>query len=57
MKATADAKAKRKAAAAMAAARDDKNDANYKVAAEKCDAMSGTAKDTCVRDAKMKYHQ
>jgi hypothetical protein len=57
VKATADAKAKRKAAAAMAAARDDKNDANYKVAAEKCDAMSGTAKDTCVRDAKMKYHQ
>jgi hypothetical protein len=57
VKATADAKAKRKAAAAMGDARDDKNDANYKVAAEKCDAMSGTAKDACVRDAKMKYHQ
>jgi hypothetical protein len=57
VKATADAKAKRKAAAAMADARDDKNDANYKVAKEKCDAMSGDAKDTCVRDAKTRYHQ
>jgi hypothetical protein len=54
---TADAKAKRKAGAAMADARDDKNDAYYKVAKEKCDAMSGDSKDTCIRDAKMKYHQ
>ncbi len=57
VKMTADAKAKRKSAAAMADARDDKNDANYKVAKEKCDAMSGDPKDACVRDAKMKYHQ
>jgi hypothetical protein len=57
VKATADAKAKRKSAAAMADAHDDKNDANYKVAAEKCDAMSGNAKDACIKDAKMKYHQ
>ncbi|HXL83523.1 MAG TPA: cell envelope biogenesis protein TolA [Casimicrobiaceae bacterium] len=57
VKATADAKAKRKSAAAMADARDDKSDANYKVAKEKCDAMSGDAKDACIRDAKMKYHQ
>jgi hypothetical protein len=54
---TADAKAKRKAGAAMADAREDKNDANYKVAKEKCDAMSGDPKDACIRDAKMKYHQ
>jgi hypothetical protein len=57
VKVTADAKAKRKSGAAMADARDDKMDANYKVAKEKCDAMSGDAKDACIRDAKMKYHQ
>ncbi|HEY8623028.1 MAG TPA: cell envelope biogenesis protein TolA [Casimicrobiaceae bacterium] len=57
VKVTADAKAKRKSGAAMADARDDKNDANYKVAKEKCDAMSGDPKDACIRDAKMKYHQ
>jgi hypothetical protein len=57
VKATADAKAKRKSGAAMSDARDDKMDANYKVAKEKCDAMSGDAKDACIRDAKMKYKQ
>jgi hypothetical protein len=57
VKVTADAKAKRKSGAAMGDARDDKMDANYKVAKEKCDAMSGDAKDACIRDAKMKYHQ
>ena len=57
VKVTADAKAKRKAGVAMADARDDKVDANYKVAKEKCDAMSGDAKDACIRDAKMKYKQ
>jgi hypothetical protein len=57
VKVTADAKAKRKAGVAMADARDDKMDANYKVAKEKCDAMSGDAKDACIRDAKMKYKQ
>jgi hypothetical protein len=41
----------------MADAREEKSDANYKVAKEKCDAMSGDAKDACIRDAKMKYHQ
>jgi hypothetical protein len=57
VRATADAKAKRKSAAAMADAHEDKMDANYKVAKEKCDAMSGDSKDACIRDAKMKYHQ
>jgi len=57
VKVTADAKAKRKSGAATADARDDKMDANYKVAKEKCDAMSGDSKDACIRDAKMKYHQ
>lgn len=36
-------------------AREDTRDARYKVAAEKCDAMSGAAKDQCVKDAKMHY--
>ena len=30
---------------------------NYKVAKEKCDALSGDAKDKCVSEAKMKYAQ
>jgi hypothetical protein len=40
--------ARRKAAEA-------KRDADYKVAVEKCDALSGAAKDTCVSDAKLRY--
>jgi hypothetical protein len=36
-------------------AMEDKRDADYKVAVEKCDAMSGNAKDACVRDAKAKF--
>jgi len=36
-------------------ARDDTRDAQYKVAVEKCDAMSGAAKDQCVKDAKMHF--
>jgi hypothetical protein len=32
----------------------DKLDADYKVAVEKCDALAGAAKDTCVRSAKTK---
>ncbi|HEY2559725.1 MAG TPA: hypothetical protein VGI48_08470 [Caldimonas sp.] len=33
----------------------DSREADYKVAAEKCDAMSGDAKSTCVKRAKAKY--
>jgi len=33
----------------------DKRDADYKVAAEKCDALSGSAKSTCISDAKTRY--
>jgi len=36
-------------------AMEDKRDAEYKVAIEKCDALSGAAKDTCVSQAKAKY--
>ena len=32
-------------------------DADYKVAIEKCDAMSGAAKDSCVNAAKAKYRK
>lgn len=33
----------------------DKRDADYKVAIEKCDALAGATKDSCVRDAKTRY--
>jgi hypothetical protein len=33
----------------------DKRDAEYKVAVEKCDALAGAAKDTCVTNAKVQY--
>ena len=36
-------------------AAEDKRDADYKVAKEKCDALSGAAKDKCVNDAKARY--
>ena len=36
-------------------AAEDKRDADYKVAIEKCDALSGAAKSTCVSDAKLRY--
>ena len=38
-------------------AREDTREAQYKVAKEKCDALSGDAKDKCVSEAKMKYAQ
>ena len=68
VRATADAKVDRVAADARSANADktaearreatsDKRDADYKVAAEKCDALAGTAKDACVRDAKMRFNK
>lgn len=33
----------------------DENDANYKVAIARCDAMAGATKDTCVADARAKF--
>ncbi len=44
-----------KTAEAKREAMDDKRDANYKVAVEKCDSLSGAAKDTCVRNAKAQF--
>ena len=66
VKATADAKVDRvasdtskdsasKTAAARRDAAEDKRDADYKVAIEKCDSLAGAAKDTCVHDAKARF--
>jgi hypothetical protein len=47
--------ASEKRADARKDAREDTRDAQYKVAVEKCDAMSGAAKDQCVKDAKARF--
>ena len=36
-------------------ATEDKRDADYKVAVEKCDSLSGDPKDQCVKNAKIRY--
>src|SRR5215470_12663234 len=48
----ADAKGTRKSADATEDAREDKMAAEYKVAKEKCDSLSGDAKDACIKNAK-----
>lgn len=53
--AKADAKADNKIINARIDARDDKNDAVYKVEIEKCDAMAGAGKDSCVAAAKLHF--
>jgi hypothetical protein len=54
-KAKADAKAHRKTIDARSDADKEKREADYKVAAEKCEAMNGDAKSACVKNAKTKY--
>ena len=44
-----------KTAEARKDANTEKRDADYKVAVEKCDALAGTTKDSCVQDAKGRY--
>ncbi len=44
-----------KQAEARTDANTEKRDADYKVAIEKCDALAGSAKDTCVSNAKVQY--
>ena len=56
-KAIVDAKATEKVAAVRQDAKEDKMQADYKVALEKCDALSGAAKDACVAEAKTKYRK
>ncbi len=53
--AKADATADKKVVTARIEAKHDKIDANYKVAIEKCDALAGAAKDSCVTMAKTRY--
>lgn len=55
--AQADAKAEKKSTGAHAEANADKREANFKVAKEKCDAMSGNTKDICEKEAEAKYRQ
>jgi hypothetical protein len=53
--ALADAKMGKKIGEAKKDAAQDKRDAEYKLAAEKCDAMSGDAKASCIAAAKAKF--
>ena len=55
VKALADAKMGKQITEAKTDAAQDKRDADYKVAAEKCDAMTGDAKSSCVAAAKAKF--
>ena len=54
-KVQADAKAAQKGTEAKMDASKDKLDADYKVAAEKCDSLAGDAKSSCVASAKARY--
>ena len=51
----ADAKANLKTVEARQDAAKEKREAEYKVAAEKCEALSGDAKSACVKDARARY--
>jgi hypothetical protein len=55
VKALADAKLGKEIGEARQDAAEDKRDANYKVAVEKCDAQAGDAKSVCVSNAKMTH--
>ena len=54
-KATADAKANKKVAEVRKDAADDKRNASYDLAKEKCDALSGDSKSQCLATAKARY--
>lgn len=56
-KAVAEAKADKKVGDARVEAREDTRDADYKVAAQKCEALAGADKDACVSAAKAKFGQ
>ncbi len=55
VKALADAKLGKKVGEAKVEAVEDKKDANYKVEAEKCDALAGDAKSSCMAAARLKF--
>ncbi len=54
-KTQADAKATKKGTEARMDANKDKREADYKVAAEKCDALAGDPKTACVANAKARF--
>ena len=54
-KANVDAKMNKKVADARKDATDDKREADYKVANERCSAMAGAPKDACVAEAKARF--
>jgi hypothetical protein len=54
-KASADAKANKQVAEVRKDAAEDKRDADYKLAKEKCDALSGASKSACLANAKSRY--
>ena len=56
-KALADAKMTKKVGEARKDAAENKRDANYKLATEKCDALAGDAKASCVSAAKAKFNK
>jgi hypothetical protein len=55
VKALADAKMGKQINAAKTEAIEDKRDANYKVATEKCEALAGDAKASCIAAAKAQF--
>jgi hypothetical protein len=56
-KALAEAKLDKKIGAAVKDSADDKRDADYKVAAEKCDSLAGEAKASCISAAKARFNK
>ena len=54
-KSMADIKMNKKVGEAKVDGAQEKRDADYKVAAEKCDAMTGDAKTSCMKAAKAKF--
>ena len=56
-KALADAKLVKTVGEAKKDAVDDKRDADYKVAIEKCDSLAGDAKSSCVSAAKVRFNK
>ena len=56
-KAKADMKMNKEVAKARADAADDKMSADYKVASERCSALSGNGKDSCMATARARYNQ
>ncbi len=54
-KAKADATLNKKVTEARKDANEDKREADYKVATQRCDAMAGAPKDACVAEAKARF--